>query len=93
MRLSAHNQAGPQTGRPHTLSAPSLPRHLVSYPEDPSPQALFPIKKVVRFVEWPIGKKFSQTSTLFQWHKLEEFEVCRHLGYLMAWAYFSTSEV
>src|SRR5215217_6323422 len=33
--------------------------------------------------------QFPQTSTMFQWYELEEFEAYRHLGYLMGWAYLS----
>ena len=37
----------------------------------------------------PQGEEFPQTSTMFQWYELEEFEAYRHLGYLMGWAYLS----
>ena len=47
------------------------------------------IKKVSKFVDSPRGEEFPQTSTVFQWYELEEFEAYRHLGYLMAWAYLS----
>jgi len=48
------------------------------------------IKKVTRFVNTSKGEEFPQTSTLFQWYELEEFEAYRQLGYLMGWAYIST---
>jgi hypothetical protein len=48
------------------------------------------LKKVTRFVNSPKGEEFPQTSTLFQWYGLEEFEAYRQLGYLMGWAYLST---
>ena len=48
------------------------------------------LKKVLRFVDSPKGEEFPQTSTLFQWYELEEFEAYRQLGYLMGWAYLST---
>ena len=50
------------------------------------------LKKVTKFVDSPLGKEFPQTSTVFQWYELEEFEAYRHLGYLMAWAYISTTK-
>jgi hypothetical protein len=55
-------------------------------------EAQFALKKVRKFVESPKGKEFPQTSTIFQWYELEEFEAYRHLGYLMAWAYLSELE-
>jgi hypothetical protein len=48
------------------------------------------LKKVTKFVESPKGKEFPQTSTVFQWYDLEEFEAYRQLGYLMGWAYLVT---
>ncbi|MGQ0666341.1 MAG: patatin-like phospholipase family protein [Nitrospiraceae bacterium] len=50
------------------------------------------LKKVRKFVESPKGTEFPQTSTVFQWYELEEFEAYRYLGYLMAWAYLSKIE-
>ena len=44
---------------------------------------------MTKFVEAPQGKELPQTSTMFQWYELEEFEAYRHLGYLMGWAYLS----
>jgi len=41
-------------------------------------------------VDSPQGDEFPQTSTMFQWYELEEFEAYRHLGYLMGWAYLSS---
>jgi hypothetical protein len=40
-------------------------------------------------VESPKGEEFPQTSTVFQWYELEEFEAYRQLGYLMGWAYLA----
>jgi hypothetical protein len=37
-------------------------------------------------VESPKGEEFPQTSSVFQWYELEEFEAYRQLGYLMSWA-------
>jgi ABC-type siderophore export system fused ATPase/permease subunit len=52
--------------------------------DDPaSERAQLAIKKVTKIVETPEGKEFPQTSTVFQWYELEEFETYRHLGYLM----------
>jgi hypothetical protein len=48
------------------------------------------LKKVGKFVDSPTGEEFPQTSTIFQWYQLEEFEAYRQLGYLMGWAYLST---
>jgi len=48
------------------------------------------LKKVTRFVDSAKGEEFPQTSTMFQWYELEEFEAYRQLGYLMGWAYLST---
>lgn len=48
------------------------------------------LRKVTKFVDTPLGKEFPQTSTIFQWYELEEFEAYRNLGYLMGWAYVST---
>ena len=56
-------------------------------------RAQLAIKKVTKIVEAPEGKEFPQTSTVFQWYELEEFEAYRHLGYLMGWAYLSTLEL
>jgi hypothetical protein len=50
------------------------------------------LKKVSKFVESPKGEEFPQTSTVFQWYELEEFEAYRHLGYLMGWAYLANVE-
>ena len=47
------------------------------------------LKKVTKFVGSPKGEEFPQTSTVFQWYELEEFEAYRQLGYLMGWAYIS----
>jgi hypothetical protein len=47
------------------------------------------IKKVTKFVDSKSGEEFPQTSTIFQWYQLEEFEAYRQLGYLMGWAYLS----
>ena len=48
------------------------------------------LRKVARFVSSPKGEEFPQTSTLFQWYELEEFEAYRQLGYLMGWAYINS---
>jgi len=37
-------------------------------------RAKLAIKKATKIVEAPEGKKFPQTSTIFQWYELEEFE-------------------
>jgi len=37
-------------------------------------RAKLAIKKVTKIVEAPEGKEFPQTSTIFQWYELEEFE-------------------
>jgi hypothetical protein len=58
-----------------------------------SERAQLAIKKVTKIVEAPEGKVFPQTSTVFQWYELEEFEAYRHLGYLMGWAYLSKLEL
>ena len=34
-----------------------------------------------------------QTSTIFQWYELEEFEAYRQLGYLMGWAYLASVDL
>ena len=52
-------------------------------------RAQLAIKKVTKLVESPKGEEFPQTSTLFQWYELEEFEAYQQLGYLMGWAYLS----
>jgi hypothetical protein len=52
----------------------------------------FALKKVTKFVESSSGEEFPQTSTVFQWYQLEEFEAYRQLGYLMGWAYLSSIE-
>ncbi len=48
------------------------------------------LKKVTKFVDSADGEEFPQTSTVFQWYQLEEFEAYRQLGYLMGWAYLSS---
>jgi hypothetical protein len=58
-----------------------------------SERAQLAIKKVTKIVEAPEGKVFPQTSTVFQWYELEEFEAYRHLSYLMGWAYLSKLEL
>jgi hypothetical protein len=55
-------------------------------------KAKLALKKVARFVDSPSGEEFPQTSTVFQWYQLEEFEAYRQLGYLMGWAYLSNLE-
>jgi hypothetical protein len=44
-------------------------------------------------VESPRGKTFPQTSTIFQWSELEEFEAYQQLGYLMGWAYLANVDL
>ena len=56
-------------------------------------RAQLAIKKVMKFVDSPKGGEFPQTSTVFQWYELEEFEAYRHLGYLMGWAYLANVDL
>jgi hypothetical protein len=44
-------------------------------------------------VESPKGEEFPQTSKVFQWVELEEFEAYRQLGYLMGWAYLANVDL
>jgi Patatin-like phospholipase len=92
--------AEPESGRSLTarplMSPPVNPSHLDAdwlFPrltdEKVRTQAQLALKKVTRFVDSPKGDEFPQTSTIFQWYELEEFEAYRHLGYLMGWAYLS----
>ena len=78
-------------------SPPSNPTHLDAsrllpmIGDHPSRErAELALRKVTKFVDTPLGKEFPQTSTVFQWYELEEFEAYRNLGYLMGWAYIST---
>lgn len=92
--------AEPESGRSMTsqplISPPVNPTHLDAsrlllyiVDEKARAQAQLALKKVTRFVDSPKGEEFPQTSTIFQWYELEEFEAYRHLGYLMGWAYLS----
>ncbi|MDO9117038.1 MAG: patatin-like phospholipase family protein [Nitrospira sp.] len=96
--------ADPESGRPLAeaplASPPTNPTHLdgnrlLSMISDAQARerAQLAIKKVTKIVEAPEGKEFPQTSTVFQWYELEEFEAYRHLGYLMGWAYLSKLEL
>jgi hypothetical protein len=91
----------PESGRSlvtHPLTSPPVnPTHLdanwllpLVTDRASSEKVKLALKKVSKFVESPIGEEFPQTSTIFQWYKLEEFEAYRQLGYLMGWAYLST---
>ena len=93
----------PESGRSlttHPLTSPPVnPTHLDSNWLLPlvSDQASvekvkFALKKVTKFVDSSTGEEFPQTSTVFQWYQLEEFEAYRQLGYLMGWAYLSSIE-
>jgi len=93
--------ADPESGRSLVaqplVSPPINPTHLdanwlMSLVTDEKARARvqLALKKVLRFVDSPKGEEFPQTSTLFQWYELEEFEAYRQLGYLMGWAYLST---
>ncbi len=90
----------PESGRSLTthplMSPPVNPTHLdanwllpLVTDERAREQVRLAIKKVTKFVDSPKGEEFPQTSTIFQWYELEEFEAYRHLGYLMGWAYLS----
>lgn len=90
----------PESGRSltiHPLTSPPVnPTHLDAnwllpmIPDDASREKVrLALKKVTKFVESPTGEEFPQTSTVFQWYELEEFEAYRQLGYLMGWAYIS----
>ena len=52
-------------------------------------RAQLALNKVTNFLESPNGEEFPQTSTIFQWYGLEEFEPYSHLGYLMGWAHLA----
>jgi hypothetical protein len=91
----------PESGRSlvtHPLTSPPVnPTHLdanwllpLVTDRASSEKVKLALKKVSKFVESPISEEFPQTSTIFQWYKLEEFEAYRQLGYLMGWAYLST---
>ena len=93
--------ADPESGRSslaHPLASPPVnPTHLddnwlmpLVLDEASRAETQLALKKVKRFVDSRRGEEFPQTSTLFQWYELEEFEAYRHLGYLMGWAYLST---
>jgi hypothetical protein len=93
----------PEHGRSLTthplMSPPVNPTHLDSNwllplitGEASREKARLALKKVSKFVESPKGEEFPQTSTVFQWYELEEFEAYRHLGYLMGWAYLANVE-
>lgn len=95
--------AEPESGRSMTtqplMSPPVNPSHLDGdrllpriADDRARAQAQLALKKVLRFVDSPKGEEFPQTSTIFQWYELEEFEAYRHLGYLMGWAYLSGLE-
>ncbi|MBI3357516.1 MAG: hypothetical protein HY038_12245, partial [Nitrospirae bacterium] len=92
--------ADPESGRSlatHPLTSPPVnPSHLDANwllpkisDQEARTKAQFALKKVTKFVESPKGKEFPQTSTIFQWYELEEFEAYRQLGYLMGWAYLA----
>ncbi len=92
--------ADPESGRSqntHPLASPPVnPTHLddnwlmpLIPDESAQAQARLALKKVKKFVDSRNGEEFPQTSTMFQWYELEEFEAYRHLGYLMGWAYLS----
>ena len=91
----------PESGRSlttHPLTSPPVnPTHLdrnwllpLVTDQTSLDKAKLALKKVTKFVESPSGAEFPQTSTVFQWYNLEEFEAYRQLGYLMGWAYLST---
>jgi len=91
----------PETGRSLTthplMSPPINPTHLdrnwllpLIHDESAREKIRLALKKVMKFVDSPKGEEFPQTSTVFQWYELEEFEAYRQLGYLMGWAYIST---
>jgi hypothetical protein len=93
--------ADPESGRSLTsqplMSPPVNPTHLdadwlmpLITEEKARERVHLALKKVTRFVDSPKGEEFPQTSTMFQWYELEEFEAYRQLGYLMGWAYLST---
>lgn len=95
--------ADPESGRAygqHPLQSPPVnPTHLdanwllpLVTDEPARSRAQLALKKVSRFVDSPKGEAFPQTSTLFQWYDLEEFEAYRHLGYVMGWAYLAKVE-
>lgn len=95
--------AEPESGRSlvaHPLMSPPVnPTHLDANwllprvgDERAKTQTRLALKKVAKFVLSPKGEEFPQTSTIFQWYELEEFEAYRHLGYLMGWAYLSNLE-
>jgi len=92
--------ADPETGRPlgsaPLASPPTNPTHLDANrllsmigDDQARDRAQLAIKKVTKFVESSKGEEFPQTSTVFQWYELEEFEAYRHLGNLMGWAYLA----
>ena len=96
--------ADPEAGRPlesaPLASPPTNPTHLDANrllsmigDDQARDRAQLAIKKVMKFVESPKGKEFPQTSTVFQWYELEEFEAYRHLGYLMGWAYLANVDL
>ncbi len=96
--------ADPESGRPSAeaplASPPTNPTHLdgnrllaLISDDQARERAQLAMKKVTKIVEAPEGKEFPQTSTVFQWYELEEFEAYRHLGYLMGWAYLSKLEL
>lgn len=78
--------ASPPTNPTH-LDAPRLLSMIGDGPA--RERAELAIKKVTKLVKSPKGEEFPQTSTLFQWYELEEFEAYQQLGYLMGWAYLS----
>jgi patatin-like phospholipase len=93
--------ADPENGRSlaaHPLMSPPVnPTHLdanwlmpLITDEQSRARVHLALKKVTRFVDSAKGEEFPQTSTMFQWYELEEFEAYRQLGYLMGWAYLST---
>jgi hypothetical protein len=94
--VSADPESGRQYDARPLASPPTNPAHLdgtrllAGIKDDQARgRAQQALKKVTKFVESPQGKEFPQTSTMFQWYELEEFEAYRHLGYLMGWAYLS----
>jgi hypothetical protein len=85
--LSEHPLMSPPVNPTH-LDATWLPSHIMD--EQAKSRTQLALKKVTKFVDSPQGEEFPQTSTMFQWYELEEFEAYRQLGYLMGWAYLSS---
>jgi hypothetical protein len=98
--VSADPEAGRPLGSVPLASPPTNPTHLDANrllsmigDDQARDRAQLAIKKVMKFVESPKGGEFPQTSTVFQWYELEEFEAYRHLGYLMGWAYLANVDL